>query len=325
MSKPDRKALMRKSLEGGETVDRRFAAAEEAMANRPKGLLAPAAEERFSAETAPAEGSGPLARVPIDKVHDNPFNARQIYDPEAIRELASSLATRGQLVPAPAIVHPTLPGHYILIDGHYRKRALAAAGKKEIDCLIQDVTDDLELYRRSFLINEQRNAQSPLDNAMAWRRLLDDGLVESADAIGEMLGVSKANVAKTMAFLKLPEAALEKIREAPGKFGLAIGYEISRCAQAMEEGDLLALMARVVAEDLSSRQVEAIRAHIEAKPGRKPKEVSRQYKLREGQAQIGFIKEWDSGKVALEVRILDPKAREALIEDLKRRFGIEAA
>ncbi len=327
MSKPDRKALMRKSLAGeSESVDRRFAAAEEAMASRPKGLMSPPAQDAgFSAETDFARGEGAVARIPIERVHDNPFNARSIYDPEAIKDLASSLATRGQLVPAPAIAHPTMEGHYVLIDGHYRKRALQAAGKKEIDCVIHRAESDLDLYRVSFLINEQRNAQSPLDNAIAWRRLLSEGLVESADAIGEMLGISKGNVAKTLALLNLPESALAKIREAPKKFGLAIGYEISRAAKTLGEEDLLAFMDRILREDLSSRQVESLRAKIEAAPTRKPKEVSRQYKVRSGEAQIGFIKEWDSGKVALEVRVIDPKEREALVEELKRRFGIDGA
>jgi ParB family chromosome partitioning protein len=197
------------------------------------------------------------------------------------------------------------------------------AGKKEMDCLVQVVGDNLELYRRSFLINEQRNAQSPLDNAIAWRRLLDEKLLASADEIAESIGVSKANVAKTLSFLKIPEQALAKVREAPSKFGIAIGYEISRCAQVLSTEDLVELIDRIVREDLSSRQVEALRSKLESKDLRKPKEVSRQYKLKSGSTQIGFIKEWDSGKVALEVKILDSRERETLVEELKRRFGVE--
>lgn len=319
--KIDRKALIRQSRDDvdKDPVARRFDVAEATMGGRTQGLLSPEPSPSFRAETSSAPADGRLLRVAIDRVHDNPMNARQIYDPEVIKDLASSVATRGQLVPAPAIAHPTLEGHYILIDGHYRKRALVAAGKHEIDCQLHVVTGDLELYKRSFLINEERSSQSPLDNAISWRRLLDAELLDSADAIGEMLGVSKGYVAKTMALLKLPERALDKIRETPGKFGLSIGYEISRCASLMEEDELLELMDRVVRDDLSSRQVEAFRANIEARPNRKQKEMSRQYRLKDGK---GVIKAWSS-KVSLEVRVFDPREREALVEELKQRFGLD--
>lgn len=325
MTKPtNRKALMLKSIEKGDTraeLDSRFAAADAVMAGRTEGLLS-APPASFRAETSslsPPEGR--LLRVPLDNVHDNPMNARQIYDPEVVKDLASSIATRGQLVPAPAIEHPTLTGHYILIDGHYRKRGLLAAGKHEIECQIHVVSGDLELYKRSFLINEERSSQSPLDNALAWRRLLDEGLVDTAESISEMLGVTKGYVAKTMALLKLPESALDKVREAPQKFGLSIGYEISRCAAILDESELLKLMDRVVREDLSSRQVEALRAQAEARPSRKPKELSLRYKLPGGK---GVVKEWaEKGMVTLELMAPDPAARAALVAELRQRFGDE--
>ncbi|MBL4953398.1 hypothetical protein JK635_14410, partial [Neobacillus sp. YIM B02564] len=44
--------------------------------------------------------------------------------------------------------------------------------------------------------------------------------------------------------------------------------------------------------------------------------------IKAGKMQIGFIKEWDSGRVALDINLADPKEREALVEELKRRFQI---
>src|SRR5512133_605508 len=189
--KPDRKSLLRSSIRN-ETqavekryepanVDKRYAAADTALAGRPLGLVGPSLAKAgtaadFSAEIGAARtGTGKaVLRVLLTSVHDNPLNARHIYDPEAVKTLAASIATRGQLVPAPAARHPTLAGHVVLIDGHYRKRALLAAGKTEIECVLQDVSSELDMYRMSYLINEERNAQSPLDNALAWQKLLSE-------------------------------------------------------------------------------------------------------------------------------------------------------
>lgn len=337
--KPDRKSLLRSSIRN-ETqavekryepanVDKRYDAADTALAGRPLGLVGPSLAKAgtaadFSAEIGAARtGTGKaVLRVPLTSVHDNPLNARHIYDPEAVKTLAASIATRGQLVPAPAARHPTLAGHVVLIDGHYRKRALLAAGKTEIECVLQDVSSELDMYRMSYLINEERNAQSPLDNALAWQKLLSEQKVADGAGIAELTGLSTAAVAKTMAFLKLPDAALAKLREIPAKFGIAIGYEIYQLSKLLSEKELLELMQRTVDEDLSSRALESLRTKLEDAKPRKKKEVSRQYRIKAGKAQIGFIKEWDSGRVALDVQIADPKERELLVEELKRRFQI---
>jgi len=326
MTKLDRKALMKKSV-GEEraqirsTQDRRFAAAEQKLETHPNGLLAPAASS-FSGETdAPKDGES-IIRVDLSKVHDNPWNARFLYDSAEIETLGLSISAHGQKVPVPVMRHPSLDGHYVLIDGHYRKLALKAAGRNEIACIVQGPMDDLALYQESYLINDQRNAQTALDNAMAWRRLLDDKLVGSNDEIAESLGINKSVVSRTLSLLKLPAEALKKIQEHPAKFSAHIGYEIYLCSSVMDEVSLLKLMDRVIAEDLSKRDLQLIREKIESKPERKSKEVSRQFKIRQDAAQIGFIKEWDSGKVALEVTLTDPKEREALVEELKRRFAL---
>lgn len=332
----DRRALLRESMKAEErSVEKRFAAAEALMERSPSGLAGAypgtgrgAAPRTFSAESAAAEtavddvsGRRLLRKIPLDQVTDNPFNARQIYDPETIKERAASIATHGQRVPALACEDWRMAGRYILIDGHYRKRALQAAGKTEIECLIEPISNELDLYRLSFLLNAERNAQSSLDNALAWQRLLAEKKVASEEALIELTGLSWGTVNKTLALLKLPAGALSKLREHPAKFGVAVGYEIYLFAKTISEDELLHLMQRVVDEDLSSRELEAIRKKHE-KPARKPKEVSRQYKIRSGEAQIGFIKEWDSGKVAFEVRLDDPQERDALVEELKKRFTL---
>lgn len=322
----DRKAAMRAtlSLEKRKVADR-FSAAEAVLAERPAGLAAPpalSARADFSAEID--EGSvRRVLNVPLSAVRDNPLNARHLYDPEVVKSLAASIATRGQLVPVTGVPDPEHKGGFILVDGHYRKKALAAAGRTHVDLIVAESEPGLELYRMSWLLNEERSAQSALDNALAWRRLLDEQLVQEAAEIAELLGVSPATVNKTLAFLKLPASVLEKVRERPDKFGVFIGYELFLAAKNLNEEDLQALVDRIIQQNLSSRDVEAIRRQIEQGGQRKRKEVSRQYKITQGNAQIGVIKEWDSGKVALEIKLADPKERNALLDELKRRFHLE--
>ena len=320
-SKIDRKAAMRASLFAEKKdVNARFAAADAVLAERPSGF-AVAAPSTFSAENV-STGERQIVSAPLDKVHENPLNARHIYNPDVVKELAASIATRGQMVPASAIAHPSIPGEFLLIDGHYRKKALTAAGHPTMDLVIRLHEGDIELYRMSWLLNEERNAQSALDNAFSWRKLIDKGLVQNEGQIAELLGVSLSTVNKTLALLGLPSAALDKMRERPEKFGVFAGYELTFAAKKLSEPELLSLVERIVVEDLSSRQVGAIRTKLEAGDKRKRKETSRQYKIQNFGQQIGSLKEWDSGKVSLEVIVVDPKERATLVAELRTRFGL---
>jgi ParB family chromosome partitioning protein len=310
-----------------DTLDR-FARAEAAISQHPNGLLQGRGAEAapaFSAESVGDAAAGrQLIRIALAQLHDNPLNARRIYDPAVVQERAASIATHGQKTPGLAAPDPVRPGHYILIDGHYRKRALASAGKLEMECFVENDLSDLDFYRLSFMLNEQRSDQSALDNAIAWRQLLDEGKVQKEEEICELTGISAGTVNKTLALLRLPESVLGVMRERPSAIGIAAGYELTLYCKLAGEERTRELAARIINDGLSSREVEAIRKHTQEGKARKVKEISRQYKIRTDSGQLlGTIKEWDSGRVMLDVQLPDRSAREALVEALKARFGLD--
>ncbi len=241
-----------------------------------------------------------------------------------MQERAASIATHGQKTPGLAAPDPSRPGHYILIDGHYRKRALASAGKLEMECFVENDLSDLDFYRLSFMLNEQRSDQSALDNAIAWRQLLDEGKVQKEEDICELTGISAGTVNKTLALLRLPESVLSVMRERPNAIGIAAGYELTLYYKLAGEDRTRELATRIMTDGLSSREVESIRKQVQEGKSRKVKEISRQYKIRtDGGQLLGTIKEWDSGRVMLDVQLSDRSAREALVEALKARFGLD--
>lgn len=305
----------------------RFARAEAAISQHPNGLLQARQPEQpaaFSAESAETENSRSLVRILLTHLHDNPLNARRIYDPAVVQERAASIATHGQKTPGLAAPDPSRPGHYILIDGHYRKRALASAGKLEMECFVENDLTDLDFYRLSFMLNEQRSDQSALDNAIAWRQLLDEGKVQKEEDICELTGISAGTVNKTLALLRLPESVLAVMRERPNAIGIAAGYELTLYFKLAGEDRTRELATRIMTDGLSSREVESIRKQAQEGKSRKVKEISRQYKIRTDAGQLlGTIKEWDSGRVMLDVHLSDRSAREALVEALKARFGLD--
>ena len=86
---------------------------------------------------------------------------------------------------------------------------------------------------------------------------------------------------------------------------------------------MLALVERIIKDDLSSREVEGIlKTFTDPKP-RKRKEMSRQYKIYSSSgAQLGTIKESDSGKISFVIQLDDIKERESFLNELKKRFNL---
>ena len=330
----DRKSLMRRSLEHEQSsIDKRFAAADKAMSLRPEGFAGKgtrSAEEQrppsspltaHLPDTTPVHTNRELVRVPIAHVHDNPYNARRAYDPQELKRITDSIRESGQKVAALAVRHRDKPGHVILIDGHYRKQALISAGQTDIDCELTQAVDELDMYSQSYHLNDKRSAQTTIDNALAWQDLLEKGVVADGEGIAKVLKISPAEVTKTLAVTRLPQVAIAKMIERPTKFGLVMSYELSRCAKYLKEHELLAIMDDIIADQISTRKLESIRSKLEEGKSRKRREVSRQHKLLANGRQVGTLKEWDSGKVVLEINLPDLAARESLVADLKHRFS----
>src|SRR5690606_34630553 len=122
----------------------------------------------------------------------------------------------GQLVPGIAVRNGE---RRTLIAGHYRRRGLVINGTRTMRLMVYDSLSEQEMYALSYKENHSRNEQSPLDTAMAWKKLLEDGVYDSAMAIAERIGMSKGNVNKTLAITRLDPAVLELAKDHRDKLG----------------------------------------------------------------------------------------------------------
>lgn len=272
-------------------------------------------------ETPPISGNQKSTHkiVPLELIDQNPFNARRVYRMARIHEIAASIGAHGQETPGTATMRE---GRYILAAGHYRLRALKHLGAKMMELMIREDLTDKQLYEVSYRENAEREDQSSLDNAIAWRGLLDDGVYGSEVEIAEATGQSKANVNKTLAALRLSTDVREVINDDPGAFKLSVLYELA-LYEPVGGVEQTKALAKLVAEGMIGRkEIQEARAKEESPTQRKRKETSRQYKMLLGGEAIGSLKEWDSGKVSFEVQLTDPTSRAALVEELKARFGI---
>jgi ParB family chromosome partitioning protein len=112
--------------------------------------------------------------VGIEKLAPNPYQPRQHFDEESLRELGESLKSRGEI--QPIIVRAHAKG-YQIIAGERRWRAAKLAGLKQVPVLVKDTaeTDILleslveNLHREDLTSAERENAVYELWKTGRWK------------------------------------------------------------------------------------------------------------------------------------------------------------
>lgn len=333
-------------------LDDRFSRAEQLIGAQPNGLLAPAStssDASIATATTPApvsSANAPAApslladslsqlsakgvrqrfvTLPIDALQSNPLNSRSYYNPEAIEARAVSIQKEGQLVPVLVTPDARHPGKYLLIDGHYRRLAMQSIGRKQMDCCILEDLQPVDFYRLSKALNHEREGETVLDVALGLQKLKDNGIAQSDEDLVSIAGENATKISKLLSLLDLPPLVKETIQEYPAQFGINTAYELTLYQKASDIRATEQLARRIVDENLTFRKVESIRKNAEL--GKRPKkQLSRQYKIVASDGrELGTLKEWDSGRVVLDIKFDDPKKRDLLLNDIKSQFGLDSA
>lgn len=210
-----------------------------------------------AAKVAPMPGDA-VQHIDVGAIRPLPGQPRRHFDESAIAELADSIAARGLL--QPIIVRGAPDGQgYQLVAGERRWRAAQRAGLHQIPALVREL-DDAATYEIALVENIQRQDLNAIEEAGAYRRLIDD-FGHSQEALAKLVGKSRSHAANLMRLLDLPAS----VQALVGDGSLAMGH-----ARALIGADGAEAMARKIVKDgLSVRAVEAL-VRAEKGGGRKP-------------------------------------------------------
>jgi ParB family chromosome partitioning protein len=163
-----------------------------------------------------------------------------------MEELAASIRVRGVL--SPVILRRWMDG-YELVAGERRWRAAKEAGLKSIPALIKDISSD-EILEIALIENLQREDLNPLEEAEAYRRLIQDhGLTQ--EAIARRVGKDRASISNALRLLQLPRQLKEDL------IGGSLSMGHARALLSLE-GESRQVQARnaVISRGLSVRETE---------------------------------------------------------------------
>ena len=136
----------------------------------------------------------------INDIMPNRFQPREIFDEQALNELALSIKEHGVIQP---IIVRKIGDKYEIIAGERRYRASQLAGKTTIPALVRDI-DDKETAKIALLENLQRSDLTPIEEAKTYQTILKlDNITQ--EELAANLGKSQSTVANKLRLLNLAE------------------------------------------------------------------------------------------------------------------------
>jgi ParB family chromosome partitioning protein len=218
-----------------------------------------------------------LANLSLDDIVPNAQQPRSEFRDEELNELMISVREFGVL--QPIVVRPrggVTAGEpqFELIMGERRLRASKLAGLLTIPAIVKNTADDAML-RDALLENLHRAELNPLEEASAYKQLLEDfGITQ--EQLAERIGRSRPQITNTIRLLRLPEPVQRRVAAGVLSAGHARAILSVGDVAAMER-----LADKIVSEDLSVRAAEAAATRISPPKAKRaaPTAGSRQHHL----------------------------------------------
>ncbi len=215
----------------------------------------------------PISETGPT-ELPVDAISPNPLQPRQKIAPEELEELAASIREHGLI--QPLIVSQVTDAEvqsYQLIAGERRLEAAKLAGLAKVPVIIREATPQ-EMLELALVENIQRADLNPLEQATAYRHLMDDfGLTQEQAA--QRVGKSRVAVANSVRLLRLPD----EIKSSLAQGQITEGH--ARAILALDQPDeQRKIWEEVLKRGLNVRQTEETVRRLVAGPRPKRPNIS---------------------------------------------------
>lgn len=201
-----------------------------------------------AAGTAKKESESDATMMDINKVEPNREQPRKKFDEDALLELSESIKQFGILQP---LLVQKRDNYYEIIAGERRWRAAKLAKLKEVPVIVKQLTEQ-EIMEISLIENIQREDLNPIEEALAYKRLLSEFNLKQ-DEVAERVSKSRTAVTNSMRLLKLDDRVQQMVIDEM----LTTGH--ARAILGIEDADKQYEVAqKIFDEKLSVRDTEKL-------------------------------------------------------------------
>jgi len=189
-----------------------------------------------------------LMELDIDRIDPAEGQPRSAFKESALEELAQSIRHNGIIQP---LVVRRNGDRFLIVAGERRWRAAQKAGLQRVPCLVKEVSDD-NMLELSLIENIQREELNPIEEANAYRKLLDKQNL-TQEEVAQRVGKDRSSITNALRLLKLPIEVQQLVEDEK----LSMGH--ARALLALESIERqISLAGEIVARALSVRETEQI-------------------------------------------------------------------
>ncbi len=177
--------------------------------SRPKTAPKPEVKEKIVEKVVEKVVEKPVEqKIKLSLIEPNREQPRKKFDEEALQELSDSIKQYGIIQP---LVVKKNADYYEIIAGERRWRAAKMAGLKEVPVIIKEYTEQ-EIVEISLIENIQRENLNPIEEAIAYKRLLDEFHLKQEE-VAKRVAKSRTTVTNSLRLLKLDEKVQQMVIE----------------------------------------------------------------------------------------------------------------
>ena len=190
-----------------------------------------------------------VLNIPVAEIARSPWQPRQTFDEEALRELAESIKANGVI--QPLICRKNAEGRFELIAGERRLRASIEAGLTKVPVILTDA-EDRRAAELAIIENIQRQDLNVIEEAEGYRTLADTFHLTQQD-VADRIGKARASVANALRLLDLPD----EVKQLVGSSLLSTGH--AKVLLGLTDSTEQTLLGRkCVTESLTVRALEKV-------------------------------------------------------------------
>lgn len=236
---------------------------EKTVQSKPKTVKTVKEEKKVAVDTKKSsqqETSNGERMMKISMIEPNREQPRKKFDEDALQELSESIKQYGILQP---LLVSDKKDYYEIVAGERRWRAAKMAGLKEVPVVVKEFSTQ-EIVEISLIENIQREDLNPVEEAMAYKRLIDEFHLKQ-DEIAERVSKSRTAVTNSMRLLKLDS----RVKQMMVDEMISAGHARAILAISDPEQQYNAAM-KVFDEKLSVRETEKLVKSILTPTKKKP-------------------------------------------------------
>jgi len=225
--------------------------------------------EESTSESAEAFVPGEQDEIDVDLIERNPYQPRQDFAADSLKELEGSIRQHGVL--QPLLVRP-FDGAYQLIAGERRLKAARDAGLKTVPCRVMNL-EERQVCEVAIEENLKRKDLNVLEKAQAFRNYLNQ-FESTIEQLAQRLSLDRSTVNNMIRLLDLAEP----VKQALHAEKISAGH--ARALLSLDEQRQVAVCEQIQSESLSVRKTEAevrkiIKGEAETVPFEKPESASK--------------------------------------------------